>query len=335
MRLRGYPLSWQIVTSITVLLIPVAWLFRITVKIRRLLYTWDILTRERMPVPVIIVGNISVGGAGKTPLVLWLAGFLREAGYRPGIISRGYGSNSEHARAVPASNTSCAYEFGDEPVLLALRSNCPVWIGADRPSVARALLDRHPECNILISDDGLQHYRLARDIEIAVVEATRGLGNGFTLPAGPLREPVSRLSSVDILVYNGTPPQMLTPAVTTCQMSLEGHDFYNLREPTRWTQATHFVNYRLHAIAGIGNPELFFSTLHELGLVFTPHSFADHYAYTAGDLAFPDCDAVLMTEKDAVKCTSFAGAEHWVLRVDAKAEPALGTLVLNKLGKRS
>jgi tetraacyldisaccharide 4'-kinase len=297
------------------------------------LYLWDVLTREVLPVPVIVVGNISVGGAGKTPLVLWLASFLCEAGYRPGIVSRGYGSNATQARAVPAHGV--AADYGDEPLLLARRSRCPVWIGADRVVAARALLERHPECNAVISDDGLQHYRLARDIEVAVVDAVRGFGNGLTLPAGPLREPVSRLNNVDAVVYNGAAMQVTPLAVRTCQMKLDGNEFYNLREPARRVAAAHFMHRRVHAVAGIGHPERFFDTLRAMGLVFKPHAFADHHAYTAQDLAFDGCDTVLMTEKDAVKCAAFAGAEHWALRVDAVLEPALGALILEKIGKKS
>ncbi len=331
----GYPISWQRVTAITVLLIPFAWLFRLGVKIRRFLYTSDVLTRSHMPVPVIVVGNISVGGAGKTPLVLWLAGFLRDAGFRPGIISRGYGSNAAHARAVAANGSPA--DFSDEPLLLARRGGCPVWIGVDRAAVARALLDQHADCNILLSDDGLQHYALARDIEIAVIDTARGLGNGFTLPAGPLRESASRLNSVDIVVYNGAARDALPPAARTCHMSIEGTDFHNLRDPGRWAQAAQFVNRRVHAVAGIGNPQRFFDSLRAMGLAFTPHAFADHHAYSASDLAFAHCDVVLMTEKDAVKCAALATpptTELWVLRVDAKVEPALGTLILEKLGKK-
>jgi len=328
-----YPVSWRRVTSVTILLVPASWLFRVAVKIRRLLYAWNVLAREQVAVPVIIAGNISVGGTGKTPLVLWLAGFLRGAGFRPGIVGRGYGSNADHAREVALNGTPA--DYGDEPLLLARRSGCPVWVGTDRVATARALLARHPECNVIISDDGLQHYRLARAFEIAVVDTSRGMGNGFTLPAGPLREPMSRLNTVDVVVYNGKKPQTAPPAANTSVMNLEGRDFYNLLEPARRVQAEYFLHRRIHAVAGIGNPQRFFDSVSALGLEFTPHAFADHHAYSASDLTFADCDAVLMTEKDAVKCAAFAGTEHWALRVDAKVEPALGALILERLGKKS
>ena len=215
--MSGYPLSWTRVTALTVLLIPISWLYRIVAAARRALYTIGILRGIRLPVPVIIVGNISVGGTGKTPLVLWLVERLRAAGFMPGIVSRGYipsgamsgaraGSREPRAVGVKDDAALC----GDEPVLLARRSACPVWIGADRVAVARALLAAHPQCNVIVSDDGLQHYRLARDAEIAVVDGARGHGNGLLLPAGPLREPPSRLHGVDAVVIRGngddTPP---------------------------------------------------------------------------------------------------------------------------------
>lgn len=328
-----YPVSWQRITSITVLLVPAAWLFRAAVKVRRLLYSWNLLAREKVAVPVIIVGNISVGGTGKTPLVLWLAEFLRRSGYQPGIVSRGYGSDSTQARQVDANGDVSA--SGDEPLLLARRSGCPVWVGADRAEVARALLARHPDCNILISDDGLQHYRLARNIEIAVVDAGRAFGNGFTLPAGPLREPPSRLKSVDLVVYNGPQPPPELGSVSAFHMELEGLGFYRLNRPAQWMPAAHFLGRRLHAIAGIGNPQRFFDTLQAMGLAVTPHAFPDHHAYTAADLQFADCDAVLMTEKDAVKCASFADDRHWVLRVNAIIDPAFGARILQKLESQS
>ena len=328
-----YPVSWQRVTSITVLLVPAAWLFRAAVKFRRKLYAWNLLGRERVAVPVIVVGNISVGGTGKTPLVLWLADFLRHSGYQPGIVSRGYGAAATQARPVDAAGD--ASDYGDEPLLLARRSGCPVWVGADRVAAARALLARHPDCNILISDDGLQHYRLARDIEIAVVDAGRAFGNGFTLPAGPLREPVSRLKSVDLVVCNGEQPPPELKLITAFRMTLEGLGFYQLRQPARWVPATHFLHRRVHAVAGIGNPQRFFDTLQAMGLAFTPHAFPDHHAYAAGDLQFADGGTVLMTEKDAVKCAAFSGDEHWALRVSANIDPEFGARILQKLGSKS
>jgi tetraacyldisaccharide 4'-kinase len=209
---------------------------------------------------------------------------------------------------------------------MAQRALCPVWIGRDRPAAAQALLDAHPECDIILSDDGLQHYRLQRDAEIVVVDGARRFGNGLLLPAGPLREPVSRLQEVDAVVVNGGEAQGNEFA-----MRLEGTSFYNLLNPEMVVSAGEFAGQHLHAIAGIGHPQRFFSHLGHLGLSAQRHAFPDHHLYTASDIAFDDADAVLMTEKDAVKCAPFATERCWVLRVDAQVNPALTQLLLKKV----
>lgn len=284
----------------------------------------------RVRAPVVIVGNISVGGTGKTPLVLWLAGFLREKGLEPGIVSRGYGVRTAEPRAISAALS--AVQAGDEPLLLAQRSGSPVWIGANRVAAAQALLEAHPACDVIVSDDGLQHYALARDVEIAVVDGARGLGNGFLLPAGPLREPPSRLRTVDAVVVHGTRSAPDTP--DGLALTLQGSEFHNLLNPGHVAGPGHFKRLRVHAVAGIGNPARFFSHLEALGLEFEAHAFADHHRYTPADLAFADCDAVVMTEKDAVKCAPFAHETHWALRVEARPDPELGELILRKLKAR-
>ncbi len=276
--------------------------------------------------PVVIVGNISVGGTGKTPLTLWLAEQLIEDGWHPGIVSRGYtkgGSRKETAREV---GDDTADEVGDEPLLMARRALCPVWIGRDRPAAAQALLQAHPECDIILSDDGLQHYRLQRDVEIAVVDGARRFGNGLLLPAGPLREPVSRLHQVDAVVVNGGEVRN-----NEFSMQLAGTRFYNLLNPKLTMSASEFAGQRLHAIAGIGHPQRFFRYLQQLGLNCHNHAFPDHHPYTVDDITFADADAVLMTEKDAVKCAAFATEQCWVLRVDAQVAPALTQLILEKV----
>jgi tetraacyldisaccharide 4'-kinase len=295
---------------------------------RRSAYAYGVLRTHRAGVPVVIVGNITVGGTGKTPLVLWLAAFLQRHGMRPGIVSRGYRGAADHALEVtPAVDTSTA---GDEPVLLARRSGCPVWIGRDRVAAARALLEAHPECDVIIADDGLQHYRLARDVEIAVIDGARGLGNGYTLPAGPLREPASRLAAVDAVVVNARDASEAARP-RECVMRLEGSRFRNLADPQRHAGAADFAGKRVVAIAAIGNPPRFFAHLAALGMTFESRAFPDHHAYRESDLAFPDADAIVMTEKDAVKCAPFASPLHWVLPVDAVPDPQLGALVLRKL----
>ena len=325
----SYPVAWTRFTWLTLLLTPLSWLFRAVVALRRGLYQAGVLRSERLPVPVIVVGNISVGGTGKTPLVLWLAIQLRNSGSRPGIISRGYGGANQSPRAVqPDSN---AAQCGDEPVLLARRGHCPVWIGQDRVAVARALLAANPECNVILSDDGLQHYRLARDAEIAVIDGARGLGNGLLLPAGPLREPPSRLNEVDAVVVRGPATKIASPRYA---MTLQPAGLRNLTDVNRRVDASHFKGLRVHAVAGIGNPQQFFDTLTRMGIAHTPHAFADHHAFTAADLAFSDCDAVVMTEKDAVKCEAFASDKHWALQVDARVDDALIRLMLERIKRK-
>ena len=330
-----YPEAWTRVSGLTYWLAPLSWLFGAVVAIRRDLYRSGLLRSERLAVPVIVIGNISVGGTGKTPLVLWLVTRLRDAGYHPGVITRGYGGISQHPRAVHAD---CDAKLcGDEPVLLARRSGCPVWIGKDRPAAARALLAANPDCNLIISDDGLQHYRLARDFEIAVVDGGRGHGNGWMLPAGPLREPPSRLTTVDAVVVRSAeaPPASLKPsAPPRFSMTLVPAGLRNLRDASRCLPISRLQGQRIHAVAGIGNPQQFFDTLTQIGIMHTPHAFADHHAFAASDLAFSECDAVVMTEKDAVKCERFALDTHWSLQVDARVDDALVKVVLERIKRK-
>lgn len=329
----SYPVAWTRVTWLSCLLLPLSGLFFVLVALRRALFRRGLLRSERMPVPVIVVGNISVGGTGKTPLVLWLAAQLRAAGYRPGLISRGYGTSSRAPQAVqPDSNPAVC---GDEPVLLAQRGLLPVWVGPERPAVARALLTAHPECDVIISDDGLQHYRLARDFEIAVVDADRGHGNGWMLPAGPLREPPSRLQTVNAMVVRGTVPMSSDQAIPPQHtMTLESAGLLRVSGDGRVMAPSHFAALRVHAVAGIGNPQQFFDTLLRLGISHTPHAFADHHPFSAADITFDNCDAVVMTEKDAVKCRPIASEKHWMLRVDARVSDALARDLLEHLKRK-
>jgi len=316
---------WYGLTLWHVVLLPVSILFGLVAALRRGFYRAGLLHVVRLPVPVIVVGNISVGGTGKTPLVLWLADFLRQQGYRPGIVSRGYGGGTQGAMAVDIRSDPAV--VGDEPLLLARKSGCPVWIGRDRAAAGNALLQAHAECDVLVSDDGLQHYRLARDMEIVVVDGERKFGNGLLLPAGPLREGVSRLGSVDAVVVNGGS----LPLRNGFEMRLDGEVFCNLRQPELRVSADDFGGKKLHAVAGIGNPQRFFAHLRRLGLAFEEHAFLDHYAYQPQDLDYDDADALLMTEKDAVKCAGFADERYWALAVEAILPPAFGQTVLQKL----
>ncbi|MGH8729927.1 MAG: tetraacyldisaccharide 4'-kinase [Burkholderiales bacterium] len=306
--------------ALTWLLFPFSLLFRGAVALRRLLYRAQVLRVQRLSLPIIVVGNITVGGTGKTPLVIALARRLRGLGWNPGIVSRGHGTKNEAPREINPNDD--ALEAGDEPVLLAEKSGAPVWTGRDRPQTARALLRAHPECDVLISDDGLQHYALARNVEIVVIDGERRFGNGLLLPAGPLREPVSRLAAADALVINGG--KALTGAGLPRQFSmrLNGDVFRNVAQPDRIARADDFRGKRLHAVAAIGNPQRFFAQLKSLGLEFVATEFPDHHAFSPADLRL-DADAVLMTEKDAVKCRSFARGDWWALPVEAEVDDEL------------
>ncbi|MEY2633335.1 MAG: hypothetical protein RIR00_1989 [Pseudomonadota bacterium] len=296
---------------------------------RRLAYQRGWQRAERLPVPVVVVGNISVGGTGKTPLTLWLARGLSQAGRRPGIVCRGYGGSAREAQ--PAKAESLAAEVGDEPLLLALRSGVPVWIGRDRPAAARALLAAHPDVDLILCDDGLQHYRLARDVEIAVMDG-RGTGNGWRLPLGPLREPAYRLRHCQALVLNGGGPTPAgLPALPCFSMHLRAAPFQRLDQPGLNCSADALRGRPLFALAGIGDPQRFFRTLAALGLEFTPRPFPDHHAYTAEDLAFAHGGVLLMTEKDGVKCRGLFPGEAWVLPVEAELPAELLTTLLENL----
>ena len=322
--MRWLERHWYGVTPLHLILLPVSFIFRLLATTRRTLYRSGILPSQKLPVPVIVVGNITVGGSGKTPLTLWLAQQLLNNGWHPGIISRGYGSKASSPQAVHPSSDPDA--VGDEPVLMAQRKLCPVWVGRDRVAAARTLLHAHPECDVLLSDDGLQHYRLRRDAEIVVVDGMRRFGNGFLLPAGPLRELPSRLIEADAVVVNGG-----THEAGEFAMQLHGARFHNLLNPNTPAFAADFHGMHLHAIAGIGYPQRFFAHLNHLGMVVQAHPFPDHHRYTPRDLAYADADAILMTEKDAVKCAAIATKKCWVLRVDAQVDPSLTQHILERI----
>jgi len=315
---------WYRITPLHLILLPVSLLFRALVALRRALYRSHILQSHQLAVPVIVIGNISAGGTGKTPLTLALAQQLAGRGWHPLIVSRGYGGTAQQPQQVAAD--SDARQVGDEPLLMARRNLCPVWIGKDRAAAAQAALQAHPQCDVALCDDGLQHYRLRREAEVAVVDGERGIGNGFMLPAGPLREPVSRLKTVDAVVVNGG-----ITSTGQYAMRLSGEVFYNLLAPGKTAAAGHFHALNNHAVAGIGHPQRYFRHLQSLGVPFTPHAFPDHHSYSANDLAFAGCDALLLTEKDAVKCAAFADERYWVLRVEAQIDPALVDHLLRKI----
>jgi tetraacyldisaccharide 4'-kinase len=315
---------------LTAALLPLSLLFRAIVAIRRWAYRARLASSASLPVAVIVVGGITVGGAGKTPLTRALAEALASRGWRPGIVSRGYGGDGAGPRAVAVGNDPV--RVGDEPLLLAV-TGFPVWIGRDRVAAAQSLLAAHPECNVVVSDDGLQHYALARDFEIAAIDGARGLGNGHLLPAGPLREPRSRLSEVDAVVT--------LVASASAAAGDDGREAAVWHEPLQWrnlvdsSAVADASRWRsVHAIAGIANPQRFFDLVRNLGINPVCHAFPDHHRYRREELAFAGADAILMTEKDAVKCMAFGDARCWYLPIRARIDPALVDRVERKLRGR-
>ena len=308
------------------LLWPASLLFGAVVFCRRLFFKLGIFKSHKAGVPVIVVGNLTAGGSGKTPLVLGIVEILREHGWKPGIVSRGYGGSAAAKGGHPqeANIASDPVEVGDEPILLARRSGRPVWVAPDRVAACGALREKHPECDVIVTDDGLQHYALARDIEICVVDG-RGFGNGFLMPAGPLRESPSRLRSVVAVVTLGA------KGLAGHDMRLAGDKLVNMSNAHDIRPAKSFAGQKVHAVAGIGDPKRFFLHLARFGMQPVPHPFPDHHPFPAAELDFGDAAPVVMTEKDAVKCRRLAKPNHWVFPVSASLDPAFERWLLEKL----
>ena len=339
------------------LLLPLSWLYQLLAYANQ---RWQKKQSTRIPVPVVVVGNISVGGTGKTPIIIALANALTAKHIRVGIVSRGYGSHAPHYPYLVNADDQAVYS-GDEPLLIATSTQCPVMIGQNRVAAAQQLLARYPEIQLILSDDGLQHHRLQRDVEIVVVDSERGLGNHFCLPAGPLREPAKRLSTVDWILLN-------TPAASACETQREQSEVDRRLpikvslQPQAWrhigSQQIHPLtpypwlknkvggegrdnnshigsDKTLHAVAGIGHPQRFFNTLAQLDIsdqssnhACSQHSFDDHHQFTAQDFSPWTNDTVLMTEKDGVKCQALMGEaampeDCWALMVDIDLPNAL------------
>jgi len=305
------------------LLLPLNGLFRLLAGLRRF---WLCRFRQvTLPVPVIVVGNITVGGSGKTPLVQALVQHLQARDYKPGIVSRGYGGRAPQYPLNVTPETP-AEQGGDEPLMLARETGCPVAVGPDRVAAARLL--REQGCDIIISNDGLQHYRLGRSLEIALVDGRRGFGNGHCLPAGPLREPVNRLKQVDWVVINGEPSpalsETLPQGITPFPLRLKPSAWQSLGQDGKAGETQPLEDFNpgqpLYAIAGIADPERFFTSLRKLGLDPICHPFPDHHAYQPEDLAFAGEAPLVMTGKDAVKCSSFcepnAQPNWWYLKLE-------------------
>jgi tetraacyldisaccharide 4'-kinase len=288
-------------------LIPLAWLFWLLSSLRRSAYALGITPVATLPVPVIVVGNITVGGTGKTPFVIWLAQELRKRGHRPGIVTRGYGGRVDAPRR--AESDSGPDMVGDEALLLARHSGAPVAVGRDRVAAAK-LLPR--DVDVILSDDGLQHYRLARQHEIVLLDGSRGLGNGWLLPAGPLRETVARLQGPQVVIKMTPDGGFTWP--DAARMRLKADTAVNMKDGKRRPLSS-FSAQRVHAIAAIGNPRQFFATLEAAGLHVDGRALPDHATPAADDLEFGDDLPVFMTEKDTVKCVGLALARHWYLEV--------------------
>jgi tetraacyldisaccharide 4'-kinase len=321
-------------------LFPLSLLFRLLVFVRRSLYKARILNSTRVPVPVIVVGNVFVGGTGKTPLVIWLVKALRKAGYVPGVVSRGYGVSSGTAQLVLPD--SAPEVVGDEPVLIAQHTQVPVVVGRNRADAASALLATHPDVSVIVSDDGLQHYALERDIEIVLFDA-RGAGNGWLLPAGPLREPVSRRRDFTVVNAARVVASLRGGAV---QMQLVGDLAQRLSDRSQCVKLQNLSARpaernppRIAAAAGIGNPARFFSMLRAAGLTFDEMPLPDHFDFKTDIFADVPADIILITEKDAVKCSRIdtlkSDPRLWVVPVTAHIDAALADKIVEKLRGRS
>lgn len=304
---------------------PLHLLMRVLIALRQRLYRWRWLSSSHPGIPVIVVGNITVGGTGKTPMVLWLVDQLRLRGWRPGIISRGYGGKAPRY-PFPVEPDSSAAQVGDEPLLLRRLSQVPVVVDPQRIRAAQTL--KAQGCDIVISDDGLQHYALQRDLELVVVDAVRQLGNGWLLPAGPLRELPARLRTVAFRIGNGA----AIPGLAEHAMRLVPAHCHRLTDESVTCDLQQFAGQTVHAVAGIGNPERFFTMLRQHGITVLPHAFADHHIFQESDLPWQDAP-ILMTEKDAVKCATFRHDNIWFVRVHAELDANFTTQFDQRLTK--
>ncbi len=304
--------AWYKEMYISSAFMPFSMLYDDVMRFRAFLYRIGIKKKTKLAVPVVIVGNITVGGTGKTPLILWMADWLKQQGYNPGIISRGYGGTAEEWPQWVNSQSNPEL-VGDEAVLMAKRADCPIAVGPKRVDAGQMLLDKS-SCDIILSDDGLQHYALERDIEIAVIDGQRRFGNGYTLPCGPLREPTERLETVDLVIVNGMPEEE-----NEFSMIMEGDIAINLVSKEE-KLLSDFNWMPSHALAGIGNPKRFFDLLEQKKISIETHAFPDHHQFIEADINFNDDKPILMTEKDAVKCFSFASEKHWFVPVKAKPQ---------------
>ncbi len=313
------PTQWYAKHSWIKALAPLSYLYRAIIFSRKKAYDLGVFRSQSFSVPVIVVGNITVGGTGKTPLVMSLARALQQAGMNPGIVSRGYKSKASHYPYLVQS-TSLAHEVGDEALEMHLSTQIPVVIAADRRLAVKMLLE-NTATDVVLCDDGLQHYALQRSLEIGVIDGTRRFGNGWCLPAGPCREPLSRWQKLAVRVCHGV------PHADEFAMQLTPVEFVNVRDPTIRLPITAFAHQSVQVVTGIGYPQRFINTLEKLDIIVNTRFFPDHHAYTEDDFSGFDAIPVIMTGKDAVKCRDFAKKNYWYLLVTADCDPQLLTLV--------
>ncbi|MEW6133554.1 MAG: tetraacyldisaccharide 4'-kinase [Pseudomonadota bacterium] len=323
---------WSRKGPLNFLLLPLSLLFAVLVALRRWAYRNKLLRSGHPGVPVIVAGNLTAGGSGKTPFVIWLVQWLQAQGRRPGVVSRGYGREEGGLHEV--SEASTAAQAGDEPVLVHLKTGVPVVAGTDRLAAARLLRARHPEVDVIVSDDGLQHYRLQRDLELVLADDAARFGNGWLQPAGPLREPLSRLKKADALILSvrgAHEGAAVSDALPVFRVRHRAGICYRLLDPQQTCALGELAGRRVLAVAGVARPDAFFAQLENAGLDVRRLGFPDHHAYRPGDI---DATAtVVMTEKDAVKCRQFAGPEWWVLKLELQPDPQLENWLVEKLAQ--
>ena len=317
------------------LLLPLSWLYCLSATLHRLSWRTPLRAPLAVDVPVLVVGNVTVGGTGKTPLVLAITEYLLGIGRKPGIVSRGYGGGGGHRPHLVGLEDS-PHRVGDEPLLMKRRSVCPVAICSDRFAAARLLVEREL-CDVIVCDDGMQHHRLRRNVDIVVIDGERGLGNGWCLPSGPLREPASAVYRADFCVINGADSSgwVRREGTANYSMSVHGDEVSALGDAARRKALSQLTGV-VHAVAGLGNPERFFGALERAGLETVVHPFPDHHPFTEDDFSFADeHSTIVMTEKDATKCASLdIPGEIWVLPITGVLDPGLfpcrrwGTFVL-------
>ena len=307
--------------------LPLSVIFFLISLIRKYLYRFNFLKSFKLDVPVVIVGNITLGGTGKTPLIIHLAKELKKNGYYPGIISRGYGSKA--IGTIEVNQKSNIGEVGDEPILIQKHTHMPVFVSKDRVMAAKALIKKYKKIDVILSDDGIQHYRLKRDVEVLVIDGSRRFGNEYLLPAGPLREPIHKLNDVDAIVCNHK--KVIDGSYL---MIYKSKFLVNLK--TKQKIPLNKVRLsNIHAVAGIGNPDRFFNDLKSLGLAFDSSAYQDHYRFTKKDFKTLSGKNIIMTEKDAVKCEKFAQDNFWYLPVDVDIDPKFTNVILKKLKYKS